>query len=436
MFLNCCKSLGLVQPATITLGNGNTFQYVSVLDSLVRYFQQPDVLCTVYGCDRTITNADCDILETFIHGNFFLNHAYFLGNKCLLRLHLYCDELELCNPLGSSRTKHKVTAFYFYVGNVGLKHTSLLQNIFLALIVESRILKTHGYSVVLKPMIDDIKTLEVNGIVFQPNGSTNTVRLCGSLATISSDNLGAHDVAGFRKSFSTGRICRFCMCLHSELLLKHSENDFTPRTPDIHKLHVAAVENDSSLKPVYGVAKDCAFAVVAGFSAVESLPPDIMHDCLEGVILYFMQYFFVSVAATGACSISSMNCRIASFADDFSDLKNKPRCLPGDVINSSGKVYLSASESWCLFRLIPIIMSDVIKFFEDIWEIYVLLSEILESVFAPTIERFMLNHLSSLIEKFYSIFASRAPDYIKPKFHYLLRYPRLILQYGPLRHLW
>ena len=81
-------------------------------------------------------------------------------------LRLYCDELELCNPLGSSRTKHKVTAFYFYVGNVGLKHTSSLQNIFLALTVESRILKTHRYSVVLKPMIDDIKTFEVNEYCF------------------------------------------------------------------------------------------------------------------------------------------------------------------------------------------------------------------------------------------------------------------------------
>ena len=70
------------------------------------------------------------------------------------------------------------------------------------------------------------------------------MRLYGSLAPISSDNLGAHDVAGFRKSFSSGRVCRFCMCLHSELLLKHCENDFTMGTPDIHKLHVVAAEKD------------------------------------------------------------------------------------------------------------------------------------------------------------------------------------------------
>ena len=94
---------------------------------------------------------------------------------------------------------------------------------------------------------------------------------------------------------------------------------------------------------------------------------------------------------------------------------------------------LSASESWCLFRLLPVILSDVVELFEDIWEFYLLLSEILELVFAPRIERFMLSHLNSLIEKFYSLFASRAPEYIKPKFHYLLHYPRLILQYGPLQ---
>ena len=131
-----------------------------------------------------------------------------------------------------------------------------------------------------------------------------------------------------------------------------------------------------------------------------------------------------------------MNNRIRSLSYGFSDLKNKPRCLPGDVINSSGKVSLSASESWCLFRLLPVILSDVVEVFEDIWELYLLLSEIMELVFAPRIERFMLSHLNSLIEKFYSLFASRAPEYITPKFHYLLHYPRLILQYGPLQNLW
>ena len=140
---------------------------MSLLDILVQYLQQPEVLNPVCSSD-TRSSADCDILETFIDGNFFFNHSYFRVNKHLLRLHLYCDELELCNPLGSSRTKHKVTTFYFYVGNVVFRHTSSLQNILLALIVESRALKTHGYSVVLKPMIDDIKTLELNGVLIQP----------------------------------------------------------------------------------------------------------------------------------------------------------------------------------------------------------------------------------------------------------------------------
>ena len=57
LFLNYGKSLGLVQPTTISLSDGSTFQYVSVLDTLVQYLQQPEVLNTVCSGD-TKSNAD------------------------------------------------------------------------------------------------------------------------------------------------------------------------------------------------------------------------------------------------------------------------------------------------------------------------------------------------------------------------------------------
>ena len=47
LFLNYCKSLGLVQPTIISLSDGSTFQYVSLLDTLVHYLQQPEVV--TYG---------------------------------------------------------------------------------------------------------------------------------------------------------------------------------------------------------------------------------------------------------------------------------------------------------------------------------------------------------------------------------------------------
>uniref|UniRef100_H2XUM2 DUF4218 domain-containing protein n=1 Tax=Ciona intestinalis TaxID=7719 RepID=H2XUM2_CIOIN len=44
--------------------------------------------------------------------------------------------------------------------------------------------------------------------------------------------------------------------------------------------------------------------------------------------------------------------------------------------------------------------------------------------------------LKIFIERFYSLFVKLAPDFVKPKLHFLLHFPRLIEFYGPLRHLW
>ena len=49
------------------------------------------------------------------------------------------------------------------------------------------------------------------------------------------------------------------------------------------------VENNPSLAALYGVKNDCSLHKVTGFSAATSLPADIMHDCLEGIIPSFLK---------------------------------------------------------------------------------------------------------------------------------------------------
>ena len=157
---------------------------------------------------------------------------------------------------------------------------------------------------------------------------------------------------------------------------------------------------------------------------------------MEGIIPYFLQYFFSYLGESGVASINVLNEKLQSFAFKQTDYKNKPRTLPNDVIQSNGKVSLSASEAWCLFRLLPLILFDLVLEDNNAWQLYALLSEIFEIVFAPRFEKHILSHLHLLINKFYSSFAAEAPAYLKPKFHFLLHYPRLMSLYGPLRNLW
>ena len=48
-----------------------------------------------------------EILSDFCDGLHYKNHTMLKSPSCL-QIMLYYDDLEVCNPLGSSRTKHKL----------------------------------------------------------------------------------------------------------------------------------------------------------------------------------------------------------------------------------------------------------------------------------------------------------------------------------------
>ena len=49
-----------------------------------------------------------DIIEDYCDSLQFKNHPLFSNERDALQLQLYYDEVELCNPLGSSAKIHKI----------------------------------------------------------------------------------------------------------------------------------------------------------------------------------------------------------------------------------------------------------------------------------------------------------------------------------------
>ena len=205
--------------------------------------------------------------------------------------------------------------------NIGTRHCSNLKNIFVALVVKADTLKKHCLDEIVSPLLKDIQQFQTEGIIVE----NHTSRIYGSIATISADNLGAHQITGLRRCFSSGRICRFCMCVYTDLRDKCSEYDFMLRTATSHKLHAEDVTKDETLAASYGVVRNYAFDVLSGFSAVTAFPPDLMHDCLEGVLPQFLQYLFRHVHNKAICSFAFINEHLKKFKFGQSDQKKKPR---------------------------------------------------------------------------------------------------------------
>lgn len=66
------------------------------------------------------------------------------------------DEVELANPLGSKKGKHKVSVFYWVLLNLPPQFRSSLRSIQLLGIVSCDLLKQRGSDVFLRSFIEDL----------------------------------------------------------------------------------------------------------------------------------------------------------------------------------------------------------------------------------------------------------------------------------------
>jgi hypothetical protein len=87
---------------------------VSLEDSLTQLLNNEAVLQEVRN-KRTRQDGS---MWDYSDGSQFKEHLLYKDHPEALQIHLYFDELEVCNPLGSRALKHKLGLFYYTLGNI------------------------------------------------------------------------------------------------------------------------------------------------------------------------------------------------------------------------------------------------------------------------------------------------------------------------------
>lgn len=146
-----------------------TFVYVPILSVLTELLSRNDVL------DKVLAEESCSELQSgqfksFRDGLFFKENPLLSGDELSIAVGLYIDDFEVCNPLGTSRKKHKVCALYWVIANLPIKYRSALSSIYLAVFCKSDDLKTFGYTQILDPLLKDLQILENQGVFIQRLG--------------------------------------------------------------------------------------------------------------------------------------------------------------------------------------------------------------------------------------------------------------------------
>lgn len=267
------KKQSYIAPVDIPVGfdemslKNDVVHYIPVLKTLGVILGHEDVIGAVLNTQTVNDNR----LHDYRDGTNFKSNELFSGNKNALQIVCYHDDFNLINPLVQ---KHKISAFYFLLGNLPVKYRSRLSNIHLLLLCPSKLIKKYGYASILQPALDDLLKLESVGC-----GMTHIFHVTVSMLV--ADNLAAHAIGGYFSNFSTvARFCRFCMALRTSL--NDVRGGAEPRTKEMYDHHIQSIDVDSSLSSTYGIKYNSCLNCLNYSHVADGLPPDFAHDILEG----------------------------------------------------------------------------------------------------------------------------------------------------------
>ncbi|KAL1480834.1 hypothetical protein MTO96_034651 [Rhipicephalus appendiculatus] len=351
--------------------------------------------CTVENLPRQLNATDIptakpqDVLCDFTDGDAFSRYDHLTrdsSNNTIFLL-LYTDELELVNPLSGATGRHKILAVYFSVLNLHPRHRSKLSSIHLLLVVEYRVVLRHGMEKVLQPLLQDLNLIQQNG-VYAANRHFHV-----AVVAFIGDNLSMHRLAGLQCCFSRGRVCRYCLASHKQLRMLRRLDDCVERTSAAQKSHMEAFALDPAVNgPLYGITSASPLQALEKFDITEQLPPDAMHDILEGGIECVLRHVLGGLVHDRVIRKQDLE-RISSFKYGFHDKKATPPAVKVAFLNGKASLRGSASQKWCLFRLLPQIYAQDVPEGNSHWEVYLAYRHIVDIILAEKIPKSCVPYL-------------------------------------------
>lgn len=137
------EKFNVVEPIEYVLdGKENkSCQYVPILKSLQQLLHRKEIVDKIIenhtAFQSNAMTGEQPTFKSFQDGSHFKENRFLAGDEMTLFLNLYIDDFEVCNPLGTSRRKHKLCGIYWTLGNLPPGSHSALSSIYLALLSKS-----------------------------------------------------------------------------------------------------------------------------------------------------------------------------------------------------------------------------------------------------------------------------------------------------------
>lgn len=363
----------------------------------------------------------------FVQGKLWKQKKTLYENKILIPYFLYADDFGINNPLGSKANRNSICNFYYSFPCKPTKK-SKLEDVFLACSINSSDIKQYGNKC-YEPLVEVLKKIEVEGIkIRSKNGIRNVHFIMGLFL---GDNLGLNIALGFSKSFSATHYCRFCLITKSTAQTQTSENTRILR----NRINYRESMQKGTMKE-NGINTVCAFNDIPSFHCTENYTVDVMHDLFEGVCHYILTEALVYFIKTMKyLSIETLNNRLKHFSYDDHDKGSEKLNITNNELENR-KLKTSAKQMMALCQYFSVILGEFIPNQDSVWIFLIKFFELIDDILCYEVSEALVKQIKIKVENLNNEYQIIFKQKLKPKFHFLLHYPTIIKQSGPLRQLW
>ena len=432
-----------------------------------------------------------ELIKDVKDGLIYKRNNYFRENPEAFAILMYSDGVELTNPLASGKGKHKIVQLFWTLGEIPRFQRSTIDRLQLGLVFKEKLLKKFSHAQIFKCLIEDLVLLESEGVdINEP--VPRTVK--AGLLLYSGDNLEAHLIGGYSTCFSSKDVCRFCHIQYSDLE-DHIHNfdgesvhePWTIEEYDSHEVPVEEYEDEmetettanlftefedptevpeDGLAPAelqreqdlsvdeyeeteedllaknFGLKHKCVFNQLKAFHCVTSMPPDSLHDLMEGVLPQDLLGIIRILINKGWFSLDDYNKALRNIKYSRQESSNKPQQVPSSprIKKLTGK----AVSNWVHIRIFSLILHMkgwVVDSQDPVLILALRLHDVTDRLTAEKYEPHEVDIIDNLVIEYLNLRKEVYNQYPvlgnpKPKHHFLHHYAEAIRNFGPPSSYW